>query len=474
MTTHHDLLILGGGTAGLVTAAGAAYLGARPVLIERDRLGGDCLWTGCVPSKALLASARAAAVRRDGSAFGLAGSAPAPSFGAVMAAMHAARRAIEPHDDPARFRALGVDVRVGAAEFAGPGEVVVRGERLRSRRIVVATGSRPAVPPIPGLEEAGYLTHATLFDLTVAPHAIAILGGGPIGVECAQFLARLGVSVTLLEAAPRILPGEDPEAAAVVSAALSADGVRVVAGVTIRRIGLDATQRVLAGHTGDGGAIEVRADTILVATGRVANVESLRLDRVGLLADPAGLAVDPYLATAAPGIWAAGDVTGSPCFTHWADHQARLVVRNALTPFPARLDRRLIPRVLYTDPELAQLGPSESEACAAEPGARVWRYDFADLDRAITDRATAGFVKLLTTRRGRVLGATIVGAGAGELLAPVGLAIRQRLSVHALAEGIHPYPTLAEGVKRAAEQARRAELHGVGGRVLRWLVRRGL
>ena len=474
MSEPFDLLAIGGGTAGLVTAAGASYLGARVALIERERLGGDCLWTGCVPSKALIASAHAAQLRRDSGLLGLYGKARPVDFAAVMSSMRAAREVVSHHDDPARFRALGVDVVFGDAMLVAADTVRVGDRTLRAKRIVIATGSRPGIPSIPGLAEAGYLTHQNVFDLETAPASVALIGAGPIGIEFAQIFQRLGVPAVLLEAAPQILIREDPQAAAVVRQQLASEGVDVQTGVTILRVEHDAAAKTVIWRRQDGPEQRSTVGEIFVAAGRRPNVDGLGLEAVGVATSPAGVIVDPKLRTTVPGIWAAGDVAGGMQFTHVADYQARLVVRNALTPFRAKADYRVVPRVTYCDPELASVGLTEAEARAARLDARAWQYEFAELDRAITDRRPDGFVKLLATPSGTILGATIVGAGAGNLIAPVVLAMQRRLKLSALASFIYPYPTMSEGILRAANLARRAQLDSLGGRLLKQLVRWGL
>ncbi len=474
MTETFDVIAIGGGTAGLVSAAGAAYLGARVALVERERLGGDCLWTGCIPSKALIASARAAQLRRDAGLLGILGKARPVEFGTVMDSMRAAREVVSHHDDPARFRAMGVEVVFGDAEFVAADAIRVGERRLRARRIVIATGSHPALPPIPGLAESKPLTHQTFFELTAAPPSVAIIGAGPIGVEFAQLLQRLGVPVLLLEMAPQILPKEDPEAAAVVRQMLEREGVTVHTGVEVRRVARDGDTASVRWRGTDGIEQKVTVGEVLVAAGRRPNIEGLALERPGVAATSQGITVDARLRTTVPGIWAAGDVSGGMQFTHVADYQARLVVRNALTPFRARADYRAVPWVTYTDPEIARVGITEAEAASDGIAARAWRYDFADLDRAIADRRREGFVKLLATPRGRLLGATIVGAGAGELIAPVALAMQHRLPLSSLRSFVYPYPTMSEGVLRAANLPLREQLDSFSGRLLKRLVRWGL
>lgn len=460
----YDIVAIGGGTAGLVTAAGAAYLGARSALIERDRLGGDCLWTGCVPSKAAIASAKGAHAMRKASGLGLTAADPQHDFGSVMGRVRDARGIVAHHDDPERFRAMGVAVHFGVAEFKGPGVLEVDGVgRIRSKRFVIATGAEAFVPPVPGLAEAGYLTNATLFETSDRPDRLVVLGGGPIGVELAQVYARLGSAVTVLEMAPRVLDKEDPDVADLMAARLQAEGIVLETGTKVVRV-----------EQGEGGKICVAedgrsfpCDEILVATGRRANVEGLGLERVGVETDK-GVTVDEKLATTARGIWAAGDVTGGLQFTHVAEYMAKTVLQNALLPVKKKADYANVPWVTYTDPEVAHVGLSEADAEAR--GGTTYRYELSDLDRAIADGDSEGFVKISADGKGSILGATIVGGSAGELLFPLVLAKTHGLPLSKIAETIFPYPTRMEALKRTADQYQRTRLEGFGGTVLRKVV----
>lgn len=461
-----DLIAIGGGTAGLVSAAGATYMGARAALVERHALGGDCLWTGCVPSKALLAAARRAAQMAHADALGLPRAKVEPDFRQVMDRVREARATVAVHDDPERFRKMGVDVRFGTARFIGPDAVEVEGVgTLRSRRFVIATGARPVTPPIPGLAEAGYLTHEEAFEESALPSSMVILGGGPIGLEFSQMYSRLGSQVTVVEMAPEILPREDADVSATVREALTAEGIRFVLGAKVVRVEREGEDRVVV--TEDGTRISAKG--LFVAVGRRPNTEGLELERAGVELQGGAVQVDDRLRTTARGIWAAGDVTGGLQFTHAADAMAKTVLRNSLLPFSSRLDLSNTPWVTYTDPEVAHVGLSEEEA--AGEGASVYRYAFKDLDRAIAEGATIGFVKISADRKGRILGATIVGTGAGELLIPLVLARKHGLKLPDIANTIFPYPTMSEGVKRAADAYQRTRLDGFGGTVLRKVVR---
>ncbi len=462
---EYDLIAVGGGTAGLVSASGGAYLGARVALVEESALGGDCLWTGCVPSKAMLAAAHTAQRMRDATKLGLPVVEVVPHFRAVMERVRAARARVAVHDDPDRIRARGIDVHFGSAHFVGPRELDVEGVgTLRAKRIVIATGARPVAPPIPGLEDAGYLTHEGAFELNELPESVLMLGAGPVGLEFAQIYARIGASVTVLELLPRILPQEDDEAAEVLRASLEAEGVKFMLGTKASSVEVDGAKRIVVADDGQ----RFSAELLFVATGRQPNSEQLHLDRAGVQVDRSAVKVDGRLNTTARGVWAAGDVTGGPQFTHAADVMAKVVVRNALLPFSSRVDFSNVPRVTYTDPELAHVGLSHTEA--QERGGTTYRHDFADLDRAITDESTTGFTKITSDRRGRILAATIVGKGAGELMMPVVLARSHRLSLADISGTIFPYPTMVEGVKRAADAYQRTRLDGPAGAILRKVV----
>lgn len=467
-----DLIAIGGGTAGLVTAAGGATLGLKVALIEREALGGDCLWTGCVPSKALIASAKLAHQFRDAERLGLTGAAPSHAFRAVMERMRAARERVAEHDDPERFRKMGVEVVFGAARLESPQEVVVDGRKLASRRVVIATGAVPAVPPIEGLAEAGYLTHATAFDQNDLPARIAILGGGPVGLEFAQVYARLGARVDVVEMMPQVLPREDGEAARLVAETLEAEGVRIRTGGRVERVcRAEGGAKVVHVALGGRESTTIAVDEVFVATGRRANTDDLGLEEIGVALDHGAVRVDGALRSSVKGIWAAGDVTGGLQFTHVADYQAKLVLRNAIFPFPGKADYSAVPWVTYTDPEVARLGLTEEEATTRHGDVTIHRYDFADLDRAIVDGEATGFVKIVTRPNGKILGATVVASGAGNLIMPLVLAMRRRIRLPRLSQIVYPYPTMVEGVKRAADNYYREKFAGRSGAFLRKVVR---
>ncbi len=471
MHPQYDLVALGGGTGGLVAAAGAAYLGLDAAIVEKAALGGDCLWTGCVPSKALIASARLAHRMNRAADLGLAtGEQRRHDFRTVMERMRSARRTVAHHDDPERFRAMGVDVHFGSARFLDPNTVEVAGVgRIRSKRFVVATGAVPAAPPIPGLEEAGYWTHETVFDENELPRSIVVVGGGPIGAEFAQIFSRLGSRVTLVEAMPSILTREDPDASAFMQKLLEAEGIDVRVDTAVERVSMenaggehsaDAPKVV---HTADGARIAARE--IFVATGRRPMTDGLGLEAAGIETERSAIVVDARLRTTSRSAWAVGDVTGAMQFTHVADHMAKLALRNSVLPLKAAVGYDNVPRVTYTDPEVAHVGMSGAEA--ADRGGTTYAYQLDDLDRAIVDAAATGFVKVSADRRGRIMGATVVAHGAGELIVPFVLAKQHRLGLGRIANTIFPYPTMAEGVQRAARAHLRSRLDTASGRALK-------
>jgi len=455
--TKYHLVVVGAGTAGLVTAAGAAGLGARVALVERHLMGGDCLNYGCVPSKAVLASARAAADVRGAAKLGVHARDPVDvDFPAVMERLRELRAAIAPHDGARRFRDLGIDVFLGEARFRSRDEVEVDGARLRFARAVVATGGRPAVPPIAGLAEAGFHTHETIFDLTALPRRLAVIGGGPIGCELAQAFSRLGSEVTLVHRHSRLLPRDDPDASEILLSALRADGLDVRLETETERVERAGGERIL--HLA-GGRGRVAVDEILVAAGRLPNVESLGLDRAGVECGPAGVEIDDHLRTTNRRVFAVGDVALPFRFTHVADAAARIVIQNALFPFRRKLSALTVPWSTYTDPEVAHVGLDASRARQRGLAVETVTVAFAEIDRARLEGETAGFLRIhAEPRSGRILGATIVGRGAGELISEISTAMAGRLSLGALGSVVHPYPTRAEAVRKAGDLWNRRRL----------------
>lgn len=441
-----DVCIVGGGSAGLVVAAGAAQLGLDVVLVERSLMGGDCLNFGCVPSKALIAAARAAQAQRSGAAFGIAPVEPTVDFGKVMDHVAGVTASIAPNDSVERFEKLGVRVLQEEARFTGRTELQAGSHRIRSKRIVLATGSRPTLPPVPGLAEVPHFTNETIFANRLLPSHLVVLGGGPIGLEMAQAFRRLGAKVTVLEAAT-CLAKDDPELAAIVVARLRREGVELHEKTRVARI--ERTAGGIAAVLEEGGRIE--GSHLLVATGRAPTTDGLDLDRAGIAHDKRGITVDDSLRTSNRNVWAIGDCNGRYAFTHMAGHEASLFIRGALFRAPAKLDPSIVPWATYTDPELAQVGLNERDARARHGDTvKVLRWSFAENDRAQTERDTDGLAKVITDRRGRVLGAGIAGPQAGELIQTWCLTLAGRLKISTLASFVPPYPTLGETAKRAA------------------------
>jgi pyruvate/2-oxoglutarate dehydrogenase complex dihydrolipoamide dehydrogenase (E3) component len=444
-----DICVIGAGSAGLTVAAAAAALGVSVVLVEKDRMGGDCLNTGCVPSKALLAAAKHVRAIREAERFGIRTGMPDVDFAAVLSHVHEVIAAIEPNDSVERFTGLGVTVLRSAARFKDRHTVIAGATEIRARRFVVATGSRPAVPPIPNLEAVPFLTNETIFALARQPGHLIIIGGGPIGIEMAQAFRRLGSDVTVLEAA-RALSKDDPELAALLLESLRSEGIDIREGVEVARVAKRGRGGVRVTLTEGESTYHIDGTHLLVATGRQADLDDLGLEEAGIAFDAKGIEVDRRLRTRNRNVYAIGDVAGGAQFTHWAGYQAGLVVRSILFRFGGRMNPDLLPWVTFTDPELAHVGLTEEEARRRHRKIEVLRWPFSENDRAQTEGATRGLVRILATKRGRILGVDILGRNAGELLAPFVLAVSEELKVKSLATAILPYPTLSEAARRAA------------------------
>jgi pyruvate/2-oxoglutarate dehydrogenase complex dihydrolipoamide dehydrogenase (E3) component len=463
---RYNLVVIGAGTAGLVTAAGAAGLGARVALVERDLFGGDCLNVGCVPSKALIRAARAAAEVRAAGRFGVKVGAAEVDFPTVMERMRRLRAGLSPNDSAQRFRNLGVDVFLGEARFVGPDAVQVGDALLRFSRAVIATGARAARPDVAGLNEIGYLTNETVFNLTELPRRLAVVGAGPIGCELAQTFARFGSAVTLIGKQPAVLPREDADAAKIVGEALARDGVTLTLGTAPERARREGAEIVLS-LVGGG---EVRADVVLVGVGRPPNVEGLGLEAAGVRYGSHGVEVDDRLRTANRRIFAAGDVCSRFQFTHAADAMARIAIQNALFFGRSRTSALTIPWCTYTSPEVAHVGLSERDA--AERGVPVDAFvqEMRHVDRAVLDGEDEGFVKV-HVRKGtdRIVGGTIVSAHAGETIGELTLAMVAGRGLRTLSSTIHPYPTQAEALRKIGDAYNRTRLTPLVKRLLeRW------
>ncbi len=449
-TLNPDICVIGGGSGGLSVAAAAAAFGVPTVLIEKHKMGGDCLNTGCVPSKALLAAAKRAALMQNSGAFGVTAQSVAIDFAKVHDHVHGVIAAIAPNDSSERFVGLGVRVIEGQAKFKDHWTVVVgHNYEIRARRFVIATGSTPAVPPIGGLEQGPFLTNETIFDLTEQPKRLIVIGAGPIGLEMAQAFRRLGSEVTVLEAA-QPLAKDDPECAAIVLDRLEREGVVIRSGVKVVRVA-HASGSVTVTIEGSGGEETIEGTYLLLATGRKPTTDGLDLDAAGISYDRSGIFVNKKLKTANRRVYAVGDVAaGQLQFTHAANYHAGLVIRNALFRLPVRVNNDVIPWVTYTEPELAQTGLNEAQAHKRGIKVRILRWPYHDNDRAQAERETHGHIKVITNKKGKIVGATIVGLQAGELITAWTLAIAQGLNIRAFTGIVLPYPTLSEIGKRAA------------------------
>lgn len=468
---RYDLVVLGGGTAGLVASFGAAGLGARVALIERrPQTGGDCLWTGCVPSKSLIAAADLAHRMRTAAAVGLEPHEPSIDFARVMRHVHGARATIEPNDSVERMRASGVEVIIGEGRFLGPGRIGVGGRVLRFRRALVATGSSPVLPPVEGLADADPLTNETVWDLTELPARLVVLGGGPIGCELGQAFARLGSRVTLIQSADALLAKEEPEAQRLIAERLAGEGVDVRLATTAARVerGGGAWRVVVRGDGGEGADESVPCDRILVAAGRRPDADGLGLEVVGVERDDAGaVRVDATLRTSAPGIFAAGDVTGTLPFTHVAGHHGRVVIANALFGARGRFRTDAVPWVTFTDPEVGRVGLTEAQARERHGGrVRVAHVGYDEVDRAITAGVAYGFAKLVAGPRGRLVGATVAAPAGGEAINALVARVARGDSIADVSRQVHAYPTFAEGPARAADEHLRRRVFTPGVRRL--------
>ena len=466
---EYEICVIGGGAAGLVVAAGAATLGTKVALIEKNALGGDCLHYGCVPSKSLVHCAKVAYTITDAERFGIPAQAPAVHLPEVMQRVQSVIKQIEPNDSPERFRELGVEIMFGEGKFTSPHTFNVQGKEIHAKNFVIATGTRPAIPPLPGIEQTPYLTNETLFSIQEPIPHLLILGGGPIGCEMAQALARLGTRIDLFDLAPRLLPREDEDISTVLAERFKQEGITLHLGIKVLQVERSNNEtKVLLEHPKQG-QYWLSGSHLLIAAGRKPNLENLGLEQADVELKNGKLVVDTRMRTSNKHIYACGDVVGPYLFTHMAEHQAGVVLRNALFHWPAKTQTQNIPWCTYTDPELSRIGLSEAEAQQQNISHRVYRFPFSDIDRAVTEGETQGFAKIITTPRGKLLGACIVGPHAGELIAEYGLAISKGMKASDLSNTIHIYPTLAQINRRVADQRLKDALTPTRQRWLKYL-----
>jgi len=466
---RYNLVVIGGGTAGLVSALGAAALGGKVALIEKHLLGGDCLNFGCVPSKGVIAAAHVAHTARTGAAWGVNTGEPSIDFATAMERMRRARATISHHDSATRLKEDGVDVFLGAARFTGPDTVAVGDTTLRFARAVIATGARALVPPIPGVEEAGVRTNTDIFELTELPRRLVVVGAGPIGCELAQAFRRFGSEVAIVDLLDRILAVEEDEASELLTAAFEEEGIAVHTGAKVLRFAREGDDKLVVLETAEGEHT-LRCDEVLLAIGRRPNVEGLDLDEAGIEADRTGVVVDRHLRTMNRRVYAAGDVCSRYKFTHAADAMAKIVLQNALFFGFKTVESLTIPWATYTDPEVAHVGISRKEADRRRD-VRTFLEPIDRNDRSLLEGETRGYVRIHALKNGTILGATVVGRHAGELIAPLSLAMTHGLRLGAFAGTILPYPTRTEVLKRAASQWQRTRLTPFLAALLRMLLR---
>jgi dihydrolipoamide dehydrogenase len=453
MKYDYDVVVLGGGAAGLVAATGTAGLGAKTALIEKAKLGGDCTWYGCIPSKALLRSAQVFSLLKRPEDFGIEG--PQESKftpGKVMSHVREVIGKISAHHPPEVFQERGIEVIFGNAAFLDDHTVGLAGKPITSKRFIISTGSHPLVPPIEGLKDVDYLTNENVFDLEQLPRSLCVLGGGPIGIEISQAFARLGVEVFIVEMADRLLFREDKEAAGILTQTLMKDGIKIYTGAKAVRFCEEEESAAITIEDKNKKQSTLKAEKVLVAVGRAANVQGLDLEKAGVKYSGKGIEVDGTLCTSAKNIYACGDAVGPYQFSHMAEYQAVVVVRNALFPFKERVNYGAVPWCTFTDPELAHVGLTEEEAQEKYRDIKVYKSSYSVNDRAVTDLEEDGLAKVICDKKGRILGAHIVGTNAGELIHEYVLAKSAGLSIGKLSQAIHVYPTLSQAVKKSADQ----------------------
>jgi pyruvate/2-oxoglutarate dehydrogenase complex dihydrolipoamide dehydrogenase (E3) component len=456
----YDLVVIGGGAAGLTAAGVGTNFGAKTLMVERNQLGGDCTWHGCVPSKVLLKSAKIAQDVRKASAYGIDATLERVDFQKVMERVRSLREAIYEEDDhPRNFEAMGIDVRHGQARFLDATTIEITGDdgdtaRITGRYVVIAAGARAFVPPIDGLDDVPYLTNETLFELQTQPGRLAIVGSGPIGTEMAQAFQRLGTQVTVFETQDRILHKDNEELARMLQDVLEEEGVRYLCGARVTRVAQqeDGTIRVEA-ETEDGAVKQAAADALLMATGRRPNLDGLGLEAAGVDYTKQGITVDDRCRTSQSHIYAVGDITGRYQFTHMSEHMAKTAVTNAILKLPQKIDTKHVPWATFTEPELAHVGATEAELNERGVDFQTYRFPYTKVDRAVTDGETTGLIKVFAKRwNGKILGASVLGAHAGELISEYAVAMKNGVTLRHLSDTIHPYPSYGLAARRAADQ----------------------
>ncbi len=456
MKYDYDLLVIGGGAAGLTAAGIGANFGAKTLMVEANKLGGDCTWTGCVPSKTLLHASQLAESSLQAENFGME-IAKDMNFSSIMKHVRNKRREVyEEADDPDIYRDMGVEIEFGKASFVDTHTVTINGDvtkEVSSRYIIIGTGSKAMVPPIPGLDSVDYYTNETIFELTEQPENLAIIGAGPIGIEMAQAFQRLGTSVTVFDMLPRILSNDDEELAGMLQKRLHSEGVEFKLSASVNEISESSDNNIKIAAELDGQQMSWSGDAILVATGRTANYEDLNLDKAGIDYTKKGITVDNRCRTNVKRIFAVGDVTGRYQLTHMSEHMAKVATTRALLKVPMKIDEKHVPWSTYTDPELAHVGATEKQLKEKEASYEVYRFPYDKVDRALTDDATDGLIKIFARKvDGKILGATIYGKQAGDLIGEYALAMRNGVTLRNIADTIHPYPTYGLGIRRAADQ----------------------
>lgn len=459
---NYDIIVIGGGSAGLTVASGSQKFGLKVALIDKEKLGGDCLNYGCVPSKTLIQSAKVVSLIRRAKEFGLNETPVSFDFANVMSHVHDVINKIGENDDPERFKKMGMDVIFGEPKFLSPMELEINGRKIKGKKFVITTGSRSFAPPIEGLKETGFITHVEAFHLKALPQSLIIIGGGPIGIEFCQAFARFGSDVTVIEMMDRVLSKEDEDISKALEEILTKDGVKLYTRTKAKRVFTENGKKSVLCER-NGQEITFRVDEILVAIGRTPNVEGLNLEAAGVEYNKKGIVVNDRLQTTAKNIWACGDVVGHYLFTHTAEYQAGIVVRNALFRLPAKVDYSVVPWTTFTDPEVAHIGMTEAEAKEKGIKYSVYKHHYSDVDRAVTEVEGLGFIKIITTGwKGRIIGAHIIGPNAGELIHELVIAIKSGLTVKDISSTIHVYPTLALGTRQTTDLYFREKLYSSG------------